>query len=40
MRKNDGGVTHLDLRQRHIEQFCRPFPVGNRRHPFGERGQH
>ena len=40
MRINHEGVTHRDLRQRHIQQFRRPFPVGNRRHPFGQRGQH
>ena len=40
MRINHEGVTHRDLRQRHIQQVRRAFPMGNRRHPFGQRGQH
>ena len=40
MRIDHEGVTHRDVRQRHIQHFRRPFPVGDRRHPFGQRGQH
>ena len=40
VRINHEGVTHRDLRQRHIQHVRRAFPVGNRRHPLGQRGQH
>ena len=37
---NHEGVTHRDVLECDIHQFCRTLPVGNRRHPFGERSQH
>ena len=40
MRINHERVAHRNLRQRHIQHFRRAFPVGDRRHPFGQRGQH
>ena len=40
MRINHERVAHGNLLQRHIHDFRIPFPVGDRRHPFGQRGQH
>ena len=40
MRINHEAISHRNLRQRHIPQVRRAFPMGNRRHAFGQRGQH
>ena len=40
MRINHERVAHGNLMQRHIHDFRFPFPVGDRRHSFGQRGQH
>ena len=40
MRINHERVAHGNLLQRHIHDFGFPFPVGDRRHPFGQRRQH
>ena len=40
VRKHDQRVAHGNLVQRHIENFRALFPMGDRRHPLGQRRQH